>query len=103
MGAGYQIYLQLNLPSISEEILKKWAEIDAFKKDFFVERLTKSIGLKNVKYNAKTIDYLTFKRTNPLFHEKAIAVSKTMRKGLQEEFYIETTHHFILFNWYTTG
>jgi hypothetical protein len=78
-------------------------EIEDFKKDFFVERLTKSIGLKNVKHNTKTIDFLAFKRTNLLFHEKTIAVSKTMRKGLQEEFYIETTHHFILFNWYTTG
>jgi hypothetical protein len=78
-------------------------EIEDFKKDFFVERLTKSIGLKNVKHNTKTIDFLAFKRTNPLFHEKTIAVSKTMRKGLQEEFYIETTHHFILFNWYTTA
>jgi isoleucyl-tRNA synthetase len=32
MSAGYQTYGQLNLPSISEEILKKWEDSDAFKK-----------------------------------------------------------------------
>jgi isoleucyl-tRNA synthetase len=32
MSAGYQTYGQLNLPKISEEILQKWAETDAFKK-----------------------------------------------------------------------
>ncbi len=32
MSAGYQTYGQLNLPNISEEILQKWAETDAFKK-----------------------------------------------------------------------
>ena len=78
-------------------------DIEDFKKDFFVTRLTQSIGLKNVKHNAKTIDFLSFKRTNPLFHEKTIAVSKTKFAGLKEEFYVETTHHFMLFNWFTTA
>ncbi len=32
MSEGYQTYGQLNLPSISEEILQKWATTDAFKK-----------------------------------------------------------------------
>ncbi len=32
MSAGYQTYGQLNLPNISEEILQKWANTDAFKK-----------------------------------------------------------------------
>jgi isoleucyl-tRNA synthetase len=32
MSAGYQTYGQLNLPKISEEILQKWTETDAFKK-----------------------------------------------------------------------
>jgi hypothetical protein len=78
-------------------------EMDDYKKDYFVERLPKSIGLKSVKHNGKTIDFLAFKRTNPLFHEKAIAVSKTLIDGLETEFYIETSHHFVLFNWYTTA
>ncbi len=32
MSVGYQTYGQLNLPSIGEEILQKWAATDAFKK-----------------------------------------------------------------------
>ena len=32
MSVGYQTYGQLNLPSISEEILQQWKENDAFKK-----------------------------------------------------------------------
>lgn len=32
MSVGYQTYGQLNLPSISEEILKKWEDSNAFKK-----------------------------------------------------------------------
>lgn len=32
MSAGYQTYDRLNLPSISEEILRKWEESDTFKK-----------------------------------------------------------------------
>jgi hypothetical protein len=78
-------------------------EIDVFKKDFFVARLPQRKGLKSVKHNAQLLNFLKYKSINPLFHERILAVSKTMRKGLQEEFYIETTHHFILFNWYTTG
>jgi hypothetical protein len=78
-------------------------EIEDFKKDFFVERLTSSIGLKSVKHNAKTIDFLSFKRTNPLFHEKTIAISKSKFEGLESEYYIETSHHFMLFNWVTTA
>jgi hypothetical protein len=78
-------------------------EIDDYKKDYFVERLTKSIGLKNVEHNGKTIDFLAFKRINPLFHEKTISVSKTLMERLETEFYIETSHHFVLFNWFTTA
>jgi hypothetical protein len=74
-----------------------------FQSDFFVQRLPMKKELKNVKYNAQTIDFLTFKRTNPLFHERIVAVSKTKFERLKEEFYVETSHHFVLFNWYTTA
>ena len=78
-------------------------EIDDFQNAYFVQRLTTKKGLKSVEYNAQNIDFLTFKRTNPLFHEQVVAVSQTKFRGLQEEFYIETSHHFVLFNWYTTA
>jgi isoleucyl-tRNA synthetase len=32
MSVGYKTYGQLNLPSISQEILKQWESSDAFKK-----------------------------------------------------------------------
>jgi hypothetical protein len=78
-------------------------EIAEFKSNFFVERLTTKKGLKSVEHNGQVIDFLTFKRTNPLFHEQIMHVSKTKFKGLQEEFYIETSHHFVLFSWFTTA
>jgi hypothetical protein len=78
-------------------------EIDDFQNEYFVQRLTTKKGLKTVEHNAQKIDFLSFKRTNPLFHEKILAVSKTKFLSLQEEFYIETPHHFVLFNWFTTA
>jgi hypothetical protein len=74
-----------------------------FKNEYFVQRLTTKKGLKSVAFNGQTIDFLTFKRTNPLFHEQIMRVSKTKFNRLEEEFYIETSHHFALFNWYTTA
>jgi hypothetical protein len=78
-------------------------EIADFQSDFIVQRLPMKKELKTVKHNTQTIDFLTFKRTNPLFHERTLAVSKTKFARLQEEFYIETSHHFVLFNWFTTA
>jgi hypothetical protein len=78
-------------------------EIDDYRKDFFVERLTQRKGLKMVKHNALPLNFLKYKSMNPLFHERILAVSKTKFAGLQEEFYIETSHHFVLFNWFTTA
>jgi hypothetical protein len=78
-------------------------EISDFKKDFFVERLTKKKGLKGIKHNALPLNFLKYKSLNPLFHERILSVSKTKFARLQEEFYIETSHHFVLFNWYTTA
>lgn len=76
-------------------------EIADFRKDFFVERLTQRKGLKSVKYNAQLLNFLKYKSMNPLFHERILTVSKTKFAGLQEEFYIETSHHFVLLNWVT--
>jgi hypothetical protein len=78
-------------------------EISDFKKDFFVERLTQKKGLKGIKHNAQPLNFLKYKSLNPLFHERILSVSKTKFTRLQEEFYIETSHHFVLFNWYTTA
>jgi hypothetical protein len=78
-------------------------EIDAFRKNFYVERLTQKKGLKMVKYNAQPLNFLKYKSVNPLFHEKILSVSKTNFGRLQEEFYVETSHHFVLFNWFTTA
>jgi hypothetical protein len=74
-----------------------------FQSDFFVQRLTTKKGLKSVEHNAQLIDFLTFKRLNSLFHEQIKSVAKTQFQSLQEEFYVETTHHFVLFNWFTTA
>jgi hypothetical protein len=78
-------------------------DVNEFKSHFFVERLTSKKGLKSVEHNDQIIDFLTFKRTNPLFHEQIMRVSKTQFSGLKEAFYIETSHHFVLFNWFTTA
>jgi hypothetical protein len=78
-------------------------EIDDFKYHDFMVRLTTKKGLKSVEHNGQLIDFLTFKRTNPLFHEQILSVSKTQFNGLKEEFYVETSHHFVLFNWFTTA
>jgi hypothetical protein len=78
-------------------------EISDFKKDFFVERLTQKKGLKGIKHNALPLNFLKYKGLNPLFHERILSVSKTKFARLQEEFYIETSHHFVIFNWYTTA
>lgn len=78
-------------------------EIDDFQSHFFVQRLTTKKGLKSVEHNGQVIDFLTFKRTNPLFHEQIKRVSKTQFTSLREEFYIETSHHFVLFHWFTTA
>jgi hypothetical protein len=78
-------------------------EIDDFKYNHFMVRLTTKKGLKSVEHNSQLIDFLTFKRTNPLFHEQIVSVSKTQFNGLKEEFYVETSHHFVLFNWFTTA
>jgi hypothetical protein len=78
-------------------------EIDDFRKNFYVERLTQKKGLKMVKYNAQPLNFLKYKSINPLFHEKILSVSKTNFGRLQEEFYVETSHHFVLFNWFTTA
>jgi hypothetical protein len=78
-------------------------EIDDFKYHDFMVRLTTKKGLKSVEHNGQLIDFLTFKRANPLFHEQIISVSKTQFEGLREEFYVETSHHFVLFNWFTTA
>ncbi len=78
-------------------------EISDFKSDYLVQRLTSKKGLKNVKNGTQTIDFLAFKRINPLFHEQIISVSKTLFNSLATEFYIETSHHFVLFNWFTTA
>jgi hypothetical protein len=78
-------------------------EIDDFKNNFFVQRLTTKKGLKSVKHNAQLIDFLSFKRLNPLFHEPIKAVSKSQFSSLKEEFYVETSHHFVLFHWFTTA
>jgi hypothetical protein len=74
-------------------------EIDDFKYHHFMVRLTTKKGLTRVEHNGQLIDFLTFKRTNPLFHEQIMRVSKTQFNSLKEEFYIETSHHFVLFNW----
>jgi hypothetical protein len=74
-----------------------------FQNSFPFQRLPMKKTLKNSEHNAQIIDFLTFKRINPLFHERLMAVSKTTFAGLQEEFYIETSHHFVLFNWFTTA
>jgi hypothetical protein len=78
-------------------------EINDFKKDFLVERLPHRKGLKSVKHNAQLLNFLKYKSLNPLFHERTVAVSKTKFERLQEEFYVETSHHFVLLNWYTTA
>jgi hypothetical protein len=78
-------------------------EIADFRKDFFVERLTKKKELKMVKYNAELVNFLHYKSINPLFHESILGVSKTNFARLQEEFYVETSRHFVLFNWFTTA
>jgi hypothetical protein len=78
-------------------------EIDDFKYHDFMVRLTTKKGLKSVEHNGQVVDFLTFKRINPLFHEQIKAVSKTKFNGLKEEFYVETSHHFVLFNWFTTA
>jgi hypothetical protein len=78
-------------------------DVNEFKSHFFVERLTSKKGLKSVEHNGQIIDFLTFKRANPLFHEQIMRVSKTQFSGLKEAFYIETSHHFVLFNWFTTA
>jgi hypothetical protein len=78
-------------------------EISDFRKDFFVERLTQKKGLKGIKHNTQPLNFLKYKSLNPLFHERILSVSKTKFARLQEEFYIETSHHFVLFNWYTTA
>ncbi len=71
-----------------------------FKNNFFAQRLTTE---KGIQHNAKIIDFADFNRLNPLLHEPIINVSKTEFSGLKEEFYIETSHHFVLFNWFTTA
>jgi hypothetical protein len=78
-------------------------EISDFRKDFFVERLTQKKGLKGIKHNTQPLNFLKYKSLNPLFHERILSVSKTKFVRLQEEFYIETSHHFVIFNWYTTA
>ncbi len=78
-------------------------EIKEFKNNFFLSRLKKENEIKTIKRNAKTIDFQDFKQQNQLFFEKIIHVSKTNFNRLEEEFYIETTHHFVLFNWFTTA
>ncbi len=77
--------------------------IEDFENDFFVARLSASKEIKSMKYNDESIDFQRFKQINPLVHEDILSVSKTRFSGLMEEFYVQTSHHFVLFNWFTTA
>lgn len=57
----------------------------------------------SILFNNEVIDFDFFKRINPLLTEKNIERSISIFKSLEDECYIETENHFVLFNWYTTA
>jgi hypothetical protein len=57
----------------------------------------------SILFNNEVITFDYFERTNPLLTEKNIKWSISMFKSIQDECYIETENHFVLFNWYTTA
>ena len=69
---------------------------------FFMKRLMKE-SPKKIFYNDSEIDYATYKQNCPLFNEQFLKVSKSKFKGLQAEFYLETTNYYMLYHWYTTA
>jgi mannitol/fructose-specific phosphotransferase system IIA component (Ntr-type) len=75
---------------------------DEFINDHFVYRLQFAEYLKEIKLNNKVVD---FEKLNAVFPKKQeiLKLSKTNFQHLEQEYYIETETHFVLFNWYTTA
>jgi hypothetical protein len=65
-------------------------------------RLTEK-EILSIRFNNEVINFDYFETMNPLLTEKNIEWSISLFKSIQDEYYIETENHFVLFNWYTTA
>ncbi|MBC7861577.1 MAG: hypothetical protein IAF38_01305 [Bacteroidia bacterium] len=77
--------------------------LPADKDNCFITGVLASADVQSINYNKRHLSVKEFRDTNPLMNEQIISVSKSEFERLECEFYIETTSHFLLYNWYTTA
>jgi hypothetical protein len=76
---------------------------DEFINDHFVYRLQFENEIqKNILLNSKPIEFQEFQTIFPT-ENNILSISSSGFKKLEQEYYLETGSHFMLFNWYTTA
>jgi hypothetical protein len=76
---------------------------DEFINDHFVYRLQFEDEIQKViLLDSKPIDFQEFQTIFPLEND-ILSISSSGFKRLEQEYYLETASHFMLFNWYTTA
>jgi hypothetical protein len=73
-----------------------------FRYNFFVNRLFENNEKCSIKHKDRLISDEEFQILNPLIGQ-AIKINRVVFDRMEEEFFVETDKHFVMFNWYTTA
>ncbi len=85
-----------------DTVYKNDVKVTTYIDDYMVKRIEKDTVVKDIFLNGKKISLAKYGKVNPLF-QMIFQVSETQYKGLQTEYYIETSQHYALLHWFTTA